>query len=304
LTENKKNQSGVFMQGKIIKGIAGFYYIHVAHKGVYECKARGGFRNKKIKPYVGDFVEIDVIDEAHKKGNIVSVLPRLNQLIRPAVANVDQTMILFALTQPEPNLGLLDRFLIMQQQQNLKTVICFNKLDIGSDASVQKLGEIYEKCGYEVLFISVSEKLGLEKVRESLSGKTTVLAGPSGVGKSSLMNYLNPEAAMETGAVSEKIKRGRHTTRHSEIFCLGDDTYLMDTPGFTSLYLNGIEKEELKDYFSEFEPYEGKCRFNGCSHTHEPDCAVKQALAAGRIHKARYDSYVNLYEELKSKRKY
>ncbi|MCI6019079.1 MAG: ribosome small subunit-dependent GTPase A [Clostridiales bacterium] len=292
------------MKGKIIKGIAGFYYIHVENHGIYECKAKGGFRNKKIKPYVGDLVEIDIIDEAHKKGNIVSILPRLNALIRPTVANVDQAMIIFALTSPEPNLGLLDRFLITMQLQGLKTTICFNKLDIGSDAAAKKLSRIYENCGYEVLFISVAEGVGLEKVKKRLKGKTTVLAGPSGVGKSSLMNYLNPDAEMETGAVSEKIQRGRHTTRHSEIFYLGDGTYLMDTPGFTSLYLQDIEPEQLKDYFAEFEPYEGKCRFNGCVHIHEPDCAVKEALAQGKIHNVRYESYIGLYEELKAQKKY
>lgn len=292
------------MKGKIIKGIAGFYYIHVENHGIYECKAKGGFRNKKIKPYVGDLVEIDIIDEAHKKGNIVSILPRLNALIRPTVANVDQAMIIFALTSPEPNLGLLDRFLITMQLQGLKTTICFNKLDIGSDAAAKKLSRIYENCGYEVLFISVAEGVGLEKVKKRLKGKTTVLAGPSGVGKSSLMNYLNPDAEMETGAVSEKIQRGRHTTRHSEIFYLGDGTYLMDTPGFTSLYLQDMEPEQLKDYFAEFEPYEGKCRFNGCVHIHEPDCAVKEALAQGKIHNVRYESYIGLYEELKAQKKY
>ena len=292
------------MKGKIIKGIAGFYYIHVENHGIYECKAKGGFRNKKIKPYVGDLVEIDIIDEAHKKGNIVSILPRLNALIRPTVANVDQAMIIFALTSPEPNLGLLDRFLITMQLQGLKTTICFNKLDIGSDAAAKKLSRIYENCGYEVLFISVAEGVGLEKVKKRLKGKTTVLAGPSGVGKSSLMNYLNPDAEMETGAVSEKIQRGRHTTRHSEIFYLGDGTYLMDTPGFTSLYLQDIEPEQLKDYFAEFEHYEGKCRFNGCVHIHEPDCAVKEALAQGKIHNVRYESYIGLYEELKAQKKY
>lgn len=292
------------MQGKIIKGIAGFYYVHAENHGVYECKAKGGFRNKKIKPYVGDMVDIAVIDEEQKTGNIVSILPRLNALLRPTVANVDQAVIIFALTHPEPNLGLLDRFLITMRMQNLKTIICFNKLDIGNDEMVSALGQIYENCGYEVLFVSVKDGTGLEEVRKRLLGKTSVLAGPSGVGKSSLMNYLFPEAGMETGAVSEKIKRGRHTTRHSEIFYLGSGTYLMDTPGFTSLYLQNLEKEQLKDYFMEFEPYEGRCRFAGCAHIHEPDCAVKTALAEGKIDRNRYLSYTDLYEELKAQKKY
>ncbi len=292
------------MQGKIIKGIAGFYYIHVPERGIYECKAKGGFRNQKIKPLVGDMVEFDVIDEAEKKGNIVSILPRLNALIRPSVANVAQAMIIFAIQEPEPNLGLLDRFLITMQQQDLKTIICFNKCDLTSEARKQELTEIYQGCGYEVLFISVEKRQGIDAVREKLKGMTTVLAGPSGVGKSSLMNQLNPQLEVQTGAVSEKIKRGRHTTRHSEIFYLGEDTYLMDTPGFTSLYVKDVEADELKYYYSEFEPYEGKCRFNGCAHVHEPDCAVKTAVGEGIIHKLRYDSYINLYEELKGQRRY
>ena len=292
------------MQGKIIKGIAGFYYIHVPKHGIYECKAKGGFRNQKIKPLVGDMVEFDVIDEAEKKGNIVSILPRLNALIRPSVANVAQAMIIFAIQEPEPNLGLLDRFLITMQQQDLKTIICFNKCDLTSEARKQELIEIYQGCGYEVLFISVEKRQGIDAVREKLKGMTTVLAGPSGVGKSSLMNQLNPQLEVQTGAVSEKIKRGRHTTRHSEIFYLGEDTYLMDTPGFTSLYVKDVEADELKYYYSEFEPYEGKCRFNGCAHVHEPDCAVKTAVGEGIIHKLRYDSYINLYEELKGQRRY
>jgi ribosome biogenesis GTPase / thiamine phosphate phosphatase len=292
------------MQGKIIKGIAGFYYIHVPEHGIYECKAKGGFRNQKIKPLVGDMVEFDVIDEAEKKGNIVSILPRLNALIRPSVANVAQAMIIFAIQEPEPNLGLLDRFLITMQQQDLKTIICFNKCDLTSEARKQELTEIYQGCGYEVLFISVEKQQGIDAVQEKLKGMTTVLAGPSGVGKSSLMNQLNPQLEVQTGAVSEKIKRGRHTTRHSEIFYLGEDTYLMDTPGFTSLYVKDVEADELKYYYSEFEPYEGKCRFNGCAHVHEPDCAVKTAVGEGIIHKLRYDSYINLYEELKSQRRY
>lgn len=292
------------MQGKIIKGIAGFYYIHAEGFGVYECKAKGSFRNKKIKPMVGDNVDIEVIDENNKKGNIVSVLPRLNALIRPAVSNVDQAMIVFAMAQPEPNLGLLDRFLITMQQQEVPVIICFNKEDIAGDGQIEKLAAIYSGCGCRTMFASVKNTLGLEAVREVLKGKTTVLAGPSGVGKSSLMNFLNPQANMETGEVSEKIKRGRHTTRHSEIFYLGEQTYLVDTPGFTSLCIQDMEKEELKAYFNEFEPYEGQCRFNGCVHIHEPDCRIKEAISDGKIHERRYESYVQLYEELKEQRRY
>ena len=292
------------MQGRIIKGIAGFYYIHCEELGVYECKAKGAFRSQKIKPLVGDRVEFDIIDEEHKKGNIVKILPRINTLIRPAVANVDQAMIVFAVAKPLPNLNMLDRFLIMMRMQNLDTIICFNKSDVADEGAMDALYETYKNCGSKIIFTSVEQRIGLEQVWDVIGDKTTVLAGPSGVGKSSMMNYLKPDAAMETGDISLKIERGRHTTRHSELFHVEGKTYIMDTPGFTSLYINELEPQELKDYYCEFEEYEPLCRFNGCVHINEPDCAVKEALADGKISQSRYDNYKLLYEELKSQKRY
>lgn len=292
------------MQGKIIKGIAGFYYIHEPEHGIYACKAKGIFRNEKIKPLVGDMVEFEVTHEGDKEGNIVKILPRKNALIRPAVANVDQAMIVFAVAKPLPNLNMLDRFLIMMQMQQVETIICFNKTDVSHEAEIKRLADIYKNCGSRLIFTSVEKGEGIDTVRAILQNKTTVMAGPSGVGKSSMMNSLKPEAAMETGDISHKIQRGRHTTRHSELFHLEGQTYVMDTPGFTSLYINEIEAGELKDYFPEFESYEGRCRFKGCVHINEPDCAVKDALDAGQISRNRYDNYVTLYEELKSQRRY
>lgn len=292
------------MQGKIIKGIGGFYYIYVEHYGVYECKAKGVFRNRKIKPLVGDNVEIDVLDEADKKGNIREILPRKNELIRPAVANIDQTLVFFAAAQPEPNLGLLDRFLLQMEYKHIPTIIGFNKCDLIDRQKQDELRSIYEASGYPMVFVSVREEMDLEAVRQLLKGKTTALAGPSGVGKSSLMNWLLPEADMETGAVSEKIKRGRHTTRHSELFHLGEETYLFDTPGFSSLYLNDFTDETLKNYFPEFGEYEHECRFIGCNHVNEPDCGVKTALANGEISPIRYEHYLQMYRELKEQRRY
>ena len=292
------------MQGKIIKGIGGFYYIHVAHQGIYECKAKGVFRNRKVKPLVGDNVEIDVISKTDKKGNIRSILPRKNELIRPSVANIDQTLVFFAAAQPEPNLGLLDRFLLQMEYKHIPVIIGFNKCDLADTSKIETLESIYRSCGYPMVFVSVKESGNLEKIRALLAGKTTALAGPSGVGKSSLMNWLLPEAEMETGTVSEKIKRGRHTTRHSELFYLGEETYLFDTPGFSSLYLNDFTDETLKLYFPEFLSYEAECRFAGCNHLNEPDCGVKQALSEGKISQVRYDSYVQMYQELKEQRRY
>lgn len=292
------------MKGKIIKGIAGFYYVHVEQRGIYECKAKGVFRNRKVKPLVGDDVLLDSLDEAGKKGNITDILLRRNELIRPASANVDQAMIIFAAAQPAPNLGLLDRFLLMMERQQVKTVICFNKRELVSSEELQKLCDIYSGSGCRVVTVSVRQNEGLETVREILDGKTTVMAGPSGVGKSSMTNALYPDADMATGAVSEKIKRGRHTTRHSELFSIGHETYLMDTPGFSTLYLEGWEKEELKYYYPEFEAYFDHCRFNGCNHISEPDCAVKRAVEAQEISRERYVNYKLFYEELAGQRRY
>ena len=292
------------MQGKIIKGIAGFYYVNVVEFGVYECKAKGIFRKEKQKPLVGDNVEIEVLDEETMTGNITALLPRKNELIRPAVANVDQALVVFAVTRPSPHFNLLDRFLVMMERQDIPVVLCFNKEDIAEDEQVEKLRSVYEGCGYPCVFTSALEERNIEKIKELLKGKTTVMAGPSGVGKSSLINILNPDAKMETGDISSKIERGKHTTRHSELFTIAQDSYIMDTPGFSSLYVNDFEKEELKYYFPEFDPYEGTCRFLGCDHVHEPDCAVKAAVEAGEIHEIRYKDYLEMYEELKSKRRY
>ena len=292
------------MQGKIVKGIAGFYYVHVVEFGLYECKAKGVFRKEKIKPLVGDNVEIDILDEAEKKGNIVEVLERKNELIRPAVANIDQALVVFAVTKPKPHFNLLDRFLIMMESKGIPVVLWFNKKDIAKEPEIQHLKEIYESCGYQMIFTSALEKENIENVKQLLRGKTTAIAGPSGVGKSSLINIFQPDANMETGTISEKIERGKHTTRHSELICIEEDTYIMDTPGFSSLYTNDFEKEELKYYFTEFEPYEGKCKFQGCDHVHEPNCAVKAALEEGKIHHIRYENYLEMYNELKEKRRY
>lgn len=291
------------MQGKIIKGIAGFYYVHVEAGHIYECKAKGIFRNRKIKPLVGDNVEIEVIDEAEQKGNIIDILPRKNELIRPASANIDQAMIIFAAANPEPNFNLLDRFLVMMDYQNVSTIICFNKADLIGEEKKEQLQEIYAGCGCQVVFTSTYEQKGIQEVLEILHDKTTVLAGPSGVGKSSMTNLILPDANMETGVVS-KIGRGRHTTRHSEIFHIGGKSYIMDTPGFTSLNLPGLEKETLRFYFPEFEVFEGTCRFHGCVHVNEPDCSVKAAVSDGKIHKMRYQSYTTMYQELKEQKKY
>ena len=292
------------MHGKIIKGIAGFYYVFVVESGIYECKAKGAFRKEKIKPLVGDNVEIEVLSEDDKTGNIIAIDPRKNELIRPAVANIDQALVVFAAVKPDPHFNLLDRFLVMMERKDIPVILCFNKKDIATEPKIKELESIYEKCGYPVIFTSALEKENIDEIRSLLKGKTTAIAGPSGVGKSSLINELQSFVTMETGSISTKIDRGKHTTRHSEFITIDDNSFIMDTPGFSSLYVNDFEKEDLKYYFREFEPYEGQCKFNGCDHIHEPGCAVKEALDSGNIHKIRYDNYVEMYNELKEKKRY
>ena len=205
---------------------------------------------------------------------------------------------------PEPNFQLLDRFLVMMEYQQIPVHICFNKADLLTKEEQDDLCGIYDAAGYQVLFTDAQKGTGVEEIRSLLADKTTTVAGPSGVGKSTLVNCLMEDAVMETGAISEKIRRGRHTTRHSELLYLGENTFLMDTPGFSSMYLPEFEKEDLKNCYPEFLPYSGDCRFLGCSHTHEPDCAVKQALEEGRISPVRYENYKYLYHELEQAKKY
>ena len=292
------------MQGKIVKGISGFYYVHVVESGIYECKAKGIFRQQKMKPLVGDDVEIDIISEEKKTGNVAAILPRKNALIRPAVANVDQALLIFAAASPNPNFNLLDRFLVMMGRQDVPVILCFNKCDLITEEQQQEIASIYEASGCKILFVSAKKELGLKELQEILEGKTTTVAGPSGVGKSSLINLLAPEACMETGEISKKIERGRHTTRHAELIQLKGDGYIMDTPGFSTLYIPGMEKEDLKGFYPEFRKWEPYCRFQGCNHISEPDCGVRQGLEEGSISLLRYENYKLLYEELKAVRKY
>ena len=292
------------MQGKIVKGISGFYYVHVVGTGIYECKAKGVFRNRKVKPLVGDNVEIVVLDEEKHLGNVAEILPRKNELIRPAVSNINMALVIFAAAKPDPNFNLLDRFLCMMEYQKVPVTICFNKCDLVSEEEKENLQKIYAPAGYDILFTSVKTGENIDRLKALLAEKTTTVAGPSGVGKSSLINELQTDVRMQTGAISDKIGRGKHTTRHSEIISIGQDTYIMDTPGFSSMDLPGFEKEDLWTCYPEFVPYEPECRFIGCSHIGEPDCGVKNALAEGKISRVRYDNYVILYEEMKNIRKY
>ena len=292
------------MNGKIVKGIAGFYYVHVIGSGIYECKAKGIFRKENIKPLVGDDVQIEILDEKDKEGNVIQIYPRKNTLIRPAVANIDQAMVVFALADPKPHLNLLDRFLLTMEGQGVPIILCFNKLDLcakeskegrNEEANPTWLQDIYRPTKYPILFTSATTHENIAQIVTLLEGKTTVIAGPSGVGKSSLINLLQTDVQMEIGTLSEKIGRGKHTTRHSQLIAINEETYIVDTPGFSSLFTTDFEKSEIKDYFIEFITPAEKCHFQGCDHIHEPGCEVKEEVAAGKIHPARYESYVTIY---------
>lgn len=292
------------MKGKIIKGIAGFYYVHVPFHGVYECKARGLFRNQSIKPLIGDNVVIDLLKDEDHKGNIIEIEKRENELVRPTVANIGQVMLVFSVNYPKPNLNLLDRFLIMTEREGLKTSICFNKVDTLDDDALELIKNIYEGVGYKVYMTSAEIEKGIEPLIEALHDTTTVFAGPSGVGKSSLLNLIQTEVILETGEISKKAERGKHTTRHAELICYRENSYVVDTPGFSSLSLESIMPEDLKGLFIEFSPYLNGCKYNGCNHIHEPGCRVKEALSLKKIAQSRYENYCMIYAELKDVRRW
>lgn len=287
------------MTGRIIKGVGGLYYV-AANDSIYKCSARGRFRKAKITPTVGDFVAFTVLDEGNKKGALDTIETRKNSLIRPRVANIDTAVITFAAASPDINMDLLDRFLILAETQDIpNVVICINKSDLVSDETIQEFGRVYDSI-YPVCYVSAENKTGINTLKELING-VTVFAGPSGVGKSSLINVLVPESNRQTGEISRKIERGKHTTRQVELLNMDKDIYIVDSPGFTSLSLDFLKAEDVQYYFREFEPYLGQCRFVDCAHIAEPDCAIKEHIGEG-ISQERYDRFVYLYNELKNRR--
>ncbi len=286
------------IKGIIVKGIGGFYYVKAEDKNVYECKARGVFRKEKITPTIGDRVEIDV---KNNKGSIVRIEERTNCLVRPSVANIDTIFIVIAATSPEPNLFLIDKMLINAHINNIEPVICINKTDLTDREDISK---IYSDIGYKVIKTSATENDDcVNSLMPYLKGKVTAFAGSSGVGKSSLLSKVT-DYALQTGSVSEKIGRGKHTTRHVELFAIDENTYVLDTPGFGSLETEDTTAEELSLYFPEMKNKSSMCRFRGCSHINEPDCAVKELLNSGEMVMSRYESYKEIYTQLKNKKQW
>lgn len=290
------------MKGLIVKGIGGFYYVQT-ELGVIEAKGRGVFKKDGITLCVGDDVDIEIIDEEKGKGVIEKIYPRKNCFIRPPIANVDAFIVVFAAKSPAPNFPIIDKFLVNAEKHGIEPIICINKKDLVSEEEIEKIKDIY-KDSYKVVAVSTLEKEGLEELLPLVKDKKAALAGPSGVGKSSILNELHPSANMETGEVSKKTARGKHTTRHVEIFQIEQGGMIYDTPGFTSFEMPDLEVSELKDYYPEFEKLRGQCKYDNCYHLKEPNCAVRAAVKAGDIHILRYKAYLANMEELKNKCKY
>ena len=290
------------MKGLIVKGIGGFYYVKT-EKGLIEAKGRGIFKKDGITLCVGDEVEIEIIDEENAKGVIDKILPRKNVFIRPPIANVDVFIVVFAATSPAPNFPIIDKFLVNAEIHGIEPIICINKKDLVSVEEIENIKEIYQSA-YKVIAVSTLTGDGLEELYPLIKDKKVALAGPSGVGKSSILNQLHPSANMETGEVSKKTSRGKHTTRHVEIFEIEQGGMIFDTPGFTSFEMPDIEVSDLKEYYPEFEKLHGQCKYDNCYHLKEPECAVRKAVKAGNIHILRYKAYLANMEELKNKNRY
>jgi ribosome biogenesis GTPase len=290
------------VKGRIIKGVGGLYEVD-ADGIIYNCRARGVFRKEGLTPLVGDLVDIDIIENEDNTGTIYNIYERSSELIRPRASNVTQVVLVFAVKRPNINLDLMDRFIISCERQKVNILICFNKTDVLKEKDLEgldHLNKIYKDAGFEVFNTSVVDYSGIEKLKERLKNNISIFAGPSGAGKSSLINILAPHADMETGGLSRKISRGRHTTRHTELIKGPEEIYIMDSPGFTSLYLDNLENSDLELYFREFAPFIKKCRFTDCSHIAEPECAVAEAVEKGIISEERYNRYKLIYNEMES----
>ena len=288
------------MRGIIVKGIAGFYYVKVENK-VYQCKARGKFKKLGIVPTVGDFVEIQILDDGD--GVVNEILPRRNSFLRPPIANVDCMIVVISAADPEPNFTILDKFLVMAEDNRTDVVICVNKVEIASTEILLKIDEIYKDI-YPLVFVSCMEKTGFEKLELLLKDKKSALAGPSGVGKSTILNCLMPNEDIEVGEISRKTRRGKHTTRHVEIFETNFGAMLFDTPGFTSFEILEAEEDQLHFYYPEMAKFISSCKYDNCRHIKEPNCGVIAAVEEGLISKSRYKSYVEQITEIREKKKY
>lgn len=286
---------------QVIKMYNGFYYLQVAgQEELLSCRLRGRIKRNKGAVVTGDYVEYQMLEDG--TGVIESCLPRRTLLKRPAVANIDQVLITFAARQPDLNQLLLNRFLVLAEWSGIpEIVICINKCDLLEEKA--DFLQDYVQAGYKLLMVSAQEGQGIQELKNLLSGRVTVFAGPSGVGKSSLLNAVDSNLELATGKISDKIKRGKHTTRAACLLPLPEGGTVVDTPGFSAAELENIDKAQLAHYFPEFRPYIEKCYYNTCTHSHEPDCAVKEAVEAGAICQARYEAYLNILQTINERKK-
>lgn len=288
------------MTGRIIKALSGFYYVYDYASGIiYACRARGVFRKNNLHPLVGDEAGFVITHEQDREGNIEKILPRTSAMERPPVANCDLALLVTSVHTPDINFSLIDRYLVCLQYAGLTPVLVFSKSDLNERDDEEEIKKVYKGSGFEMHFISVEDNSGIDEIRQTIEHHVSTVAGPSGAGKSSLLNALTGQKTLETSDVSEHTGRGRQTTRHTELVALSSDTFICDTPGFSTVYLPKIRENELKDYYPEFVELQDGCRFRGCVHINEPSCAVKAAVEAGEISRVRYENYCRSYDELK-----
>lgn len=298
-------------QGTILKALSGYYYVlpeghSSAETPLIQCRARGVFKKRGVSPLVGDRVSFEI--EHTGEGTVTAIEPRSSELVRPPIANVEQAVLVFSVTEPELNAALLDKFLVHIENERLKPVICLTKWDLlktrGKEQErIEALAALYRQVGYDVLITSSRLGEGIEAIRATLSGKMSVFAGQSGVGKSSLLNAMMDELRLETGEISHRLGRGKHTTRHVELIALQEGGYVADTPGFSQLDFMALEPEDLGGCFVEFGTYAQACKFRGCLHVKEPDCQVRSAVEAGEIARSRYEHYLAFLGEMKERKR-
>ena len=288
----------IMNQGRIVKNYMGYYYVETAMHEIITCKVKGKMKQNRFSLCTGDYVKFEV---SGSEGMITDILPRKNFLLRPTVANIDLVVVTVSCSNPDFSFLITDKLLALAEIAKIPGIICLTKVDIAFAGLVEKCCELYEKIGYKVFLVSAKEGIGIEELRAEVSEKLTVFAGPSGVGKSSTLNAIDPNLNLVTGQVSEKIGRGRHTTRFAHFIPFAGG-YLADTPGFGNLTMEEIEANALPQAFREFVKYAHNCRFSTCSHTHEPNCAVKEAVEAGEIAKSRYNSYTSIMQEILTKK--
>ncbi|QFT88824.1 Putative ribosome biogenesis GTPase RsgA [Bacillus sp. THAF10] len=287
-------------EGKIVKALSGFYYVLTADGAVTQCRGRGVFRKNKITPLVGDIVVFQA--ENDQEGYIMDVHPRTNELIRPPIANIDQAILVFSAMEPEFSTSLLDRFLVLIESKGVTPLICISKMDLLSkEEELMQYADYYREVGYEVLLTSTKEPEQLKEILPYLKDKTSVIAGQSGVGKSSLLNVLRPELDLKTNIISSHLGRGKHTTRHVELIEINHG-FVADTPGFSSLEFTELHADEVKDCFPEFVEKSDSCKFRGCTHIKEPKCAVKASVDNGEIATFRYEHYLSFVDEIRNRK--